>query len=109
MTSSWKQYRLWSSLAWLSLLAALPAIIAMTFAIHLFIFDPPFSGILAFLVWVAASSITWEKKLGFPCPRCGRPFFLDPSAWYPVYLATHCVHCDLRKWADPNEKEDRSP
>jgi hypothetical protein len=34
----------------------------------------------------------------WPCPSCGRPFFLT-TFWFYRHFAKACVHCGLPKWA----------
>jgi hypothetical protein len=41
--------------------------------------------------------VAYFRRIFWPCPRCGRPFFLTWSGcnWF----ARRCLHCGLPKWA----------
>jgi hypothetical protein len=76
----------------------------------------PIAGFLAFLAtkvfnsetaalvvlgsWMAFYGVAGVRFQMFRCPRCGRRFCF--KWWFHDLLARQCLHCGLRKYADPD-------
>jgi hypothetical protein len=106
MSPTWQAFRFWSRMAW-----------SLFFGLFVWFFPAALiSGAIGFwdkgwgdafyllsmsaiMVCLAYASF---RVRDFPCPRCGLHFF--SSTWWYSPFAKKCVHCGLRKWADPDEK-----
>jgi hypothetical protein len=61
-------------------------------------------------VAIPALCIALFRLLGWPCPRCGRPYALLHSYGDGPYggnlFTSRCVHCGLPRWAERDPRED---
>ncbi len=95
----WGEYRKRRNVALFAFIGYVPIVFAIALlSIRLFsTFTPAF--VVAF-AWMAFVLIASNLVARFRCPRCGKPFFAQ--WWYYNSFARRCVHCGLRKYADPS-------
>lgn len=56
--------------------------------------------VLPFLVgWFALDN----RRLSWPCPRCGQPFYSSRGMWPGRPLADNCLHCGLMEYAPSDQ------
>jgi hypothetical protein len=95
----WSEYRKRRNLALFAFIGYIPAVALVAFVciVSAISFSPAF--VAAFL-WAVFFVVAANLTMRFQCPRCGKPFFA--KWWYHNVFARKCLHCGLRKYADPD-------
>lgn len=95
--SQWQRYTFWRRAFWVTLLTYFPGVFFLGSTLQ-----PLVGGDVAFpvawIAWVIPFFISSWKLQGWPCPRCGLPFF--SSRWgfrLPHFAVRACRHCGLPK------------
>jgi hypothetical protein len=101
MYSAWANYRFWWRLWLLLFLGYIPGMLAIVY-VSIWILDCVAVSYVAFFAWIAALATSWIRAVAFTCPRCGHTFF--HRGWFTNGFARKCLHCGLRKWAEPGQK-----
>jgi hypothetical protein len=56
-------------------------------------------GTIAASIWVPCIFITTMRLQFFPCPACGKSFFVSRLGIHsPTGLVRQCKHCGMAKW-----------
>lgn len=103
--SAWADYRKKARKSWKLHTVSIPV------SIYILINTDRFSPRIAFPLWITLAVIdlvvTWPVQF-FRCPQCHKHFFLRHfhRNWNP--FPQKCVHCGLRKWAEPSPKSPES-
>src|SRR3954471_8603017 len=92
----WDEYRRRWRVAWVVLLTYLPAVVVLGVPMKWVTASDLPVALLA-SAWMTGILLAGWRAGVFPCPRCGRPFFL--RGMIGKLLARECVHCGLPKYA----------
>lgn len=103
---TWEDYRKRRRLMIIALVGYLPVMIATSLVCWwlLSTADCDYVAIVA-LTWLAFFGFTVIRLNQFPCPNCGRAFFLYKYHIGSNPLAKRCLHCDWPKWAVPGDAD----
>jgi hypothetical protein len=91
----WREYRKRCIIFLIIFATCIPAVVLVENLLHsdTVFFIVSFVGMLAFFV-AGIRILTW------PCPRCGKSFYVYGSIWRSnPFFTGRCLHCGLPKWS----------
>ena len=95
--TQWGRYTFWHRAFWLTLVTYFPGVFFLGSTLRPLVGENV-AFPLAWVAWVIPFFVTSWKLQGWPCPRCGLPFF--SSKWgfrLPHFVVRRCRHCGLPK------------
>lgn len=95
--TTWDDYRRRRRLFWFAFLGYVPVVGVVGSSLS-WIVGSDLPAIAVALAWMVFSAFAGVRMKAFPCPRCGKPFFLGPFFQNP--LTQRCVHCRWPKWRE---------
>ncbi|WP_404308968.1 hypothetical protein [Neorhodopirellula lusitana] len=104
--TTWDSYRHRRKVFWILILTYLPGVALAAIAMQRWTGSDD-AAMIAAVAWMAAYGVAGWRCGHFPCPQCGRPFFIWRFT-YHVWTG-QCLHCNLPKWADPSTRDIAAP
>ena len=101
---SWQQFRRWYLTSWILFALWIPIGMAMVRSTER-LREPGLVIVPVMLLWMAAWLTCTAVAHYWPCPHCGKRFFITPSGWrMPILFTSRCPHCGLAKYALSGDK-----
>ena len=94
----WQEYRTRRGLALFAFIGFVPAEVAVIL-VSMLLFNSDRPALVFAYCWMAFFFVASRRASRFPCPRCGKMFFLYSGFSSYSMFAKKCVHCDLPKYA----------
>jgi hypothetical protein len=99
---SWREYRRRRNLLLFAFFGYMPIVGLFAF-LTVRVFHTTTPAFVAGFTWMAFYAVSGLRFQAFKCPRCGKWFFA--KWWYHNMFAQKCLHCGLRKFADPTAQQ----